>query len=151
MVLSNACDMKVAIGPSLRFSGCLLLAEEGLARTHSPRLNRNVRYWHLADIQQAEPERPLSEAKQTWNDFETKSADDPLQTFAIVCEVRRTGFRSGFPDACLRYPELELLQDAALACLHRWPKQGPDWAALVPARPLAAALVIETALTAFAR
>ena len=26
MVLSNACDMKVAIGPSLRFSGCLLLA-----------------------------------------------------------------------------------------------------------------------------
>jgi hypothetical protein len=79
------------------------------------------------------------------------SPHDPLQTFAIVCEVRRTGFRSSFPDACLRYPELQLLRYAALACLHRWPKQGPDWAPLVPARPLAAALVIETTLMPFAR
>jgi hypothetical protein len=31
------------------------------------------------------------------------------------------------------------------------PKQARDWAPLVPARPLAAALVIETALTPFAR
>ena len=34
------------------------------------------------------------------------------ETFAIVCEVRRTGFRSSFP-ACLRYPELELFRDAS--------------------------------------
>src|SRR6516225_8409031 len=94
---------------------------------------------------------PLLGVKRTWRGLVSMSASDPLQTFAIFCEVRRTGFRSGFPDACLRYQELELLRDAALACLHRWPKQAPDWAPLVPARPLAAALVIETALTPFAR
>jgi hypothetical protein len=38
---------------------------------HAEQVMVDVRYWQKADIQPAESERPLSEAKQTWNDFET--------------------------------------------------------------------------------
>src|SRR5262245_23841990 len=94
--------------------------------------------------------------KRTSNSTLNMSANDPLQTFAIFCEVRRTGFRSGFRMlACdtknLSCFEMQLSRaftdgrNKPLTGLHsclqgRWPppwslKQqsasgGPDWPVL---------------------
>ena len=69
----------------------------GSSIARNAQLRTELAFGSIADSFCAEQNVCFRGVKRTSLIRSLMSANDPLQTFAIVCEVRRTGFRSGFP------------------------------------------------------